>query len=152
MRRKRSSYGAAWLLVTLLACSPTEPGASRSFDVLHGTSFNMCVGYCTTVLTIRGTTAHLTESSRGDNNYPQRMRSVELTESEAQRLRTLANREDLTRVEGVHGCPDCADGGVEWIAIRAGRGTIEARYDFRRTLEPIAELQAELRAIRLRFQ
>jgi hypothetical protein len=152
MRLKLSPLYAAALLFAGFACSPTEPGANRAFDVLYGTSFNMCVGYCTTILTVRGTTAQLTETSHGDSRFPRRVRALELTDTEAKRIRTLANADDVKRVEGVHGCPDCADGGAEWIAVRAGRTTIEARYDFRRTLDPIAELQTELRALRQRFQ
>lgn len=143
---------AAFLMLASSACSPTEPGAKGYFEIVHGTSFNMCVGYCTSVLVIDGTTARLTETSRDSSSYPRRTRSLQLTQSEWLRLRELADPEELSRVAGVHGCPDCADGGAEWIAVQMRRRAIEAKYEYRHELEPITELQTELRALRQRFE
>jgi hypothetical protein len=55
-------------------------------------------------------------------------------------------------VEGVHGCPDCADGGAEWVQVRASGDSIRATFEYGATLEPIAALQAEIRALRARFE
>jgi hypothetical protein len=55
-------------------------------------------------------------------------------------------------VAGVHGCPDCADGGAEWVAIQTPDQTIQTTYEYGHNLERIGELQKELRAVRQRFQ
>ena len=57
----------------------------------------------------------------------------------------------ITRLEGVHGCPDCADGGAEWIEIDTGSGPIRVTFEFGDTLPGIGPLQAEIRALRERF-
>jgi hypothetical protein len=77
---------------------------------------------------------------------------VQITLAEWTELRLLADPADLSRVEGTHGCPDCADGGAEWIALRIGSRTIESRFDYGRDFAEIEQLQARLRELRLRFQ
>jgi hypothetical protein len=46
------------------------------------------------------------------------------------------------------GCPDCADGGAEWLEIDGKRVTLEFRSD----LEPIRPLLQQVRALRARFE
>jgi hypothetical protein len=144
------------LIVTLLLAAPTcsvnAPDTDGPITIEHGTSFGMCLGYCRTVLEIDGTTVRLTQTSPDSTRNPRKTQTLQLTEAEARRLQALANVRDVSRVEGVHGCPDCADGGAEWVEIRTTDRTIKATYEFRSTLEPIAELQAQLRALRERFQ
>jgi len=140
------------LLLAAPTCSVNGPGTGDPVTIVHGTSFGMCGGYCRSELEIDGTTARLTATSWDSIKYPRRTQTLQLSEAEARRLRDLANAKDLLAVEGTHGCPDCADGGAEWVAIQMPGRTIEARYDFRANLEPIEDLQQRLRALRERFQ
>ena len=143
---------AALLLLAAPTCSLTQGDGGPAYTIVHGTSFGMCGGYCKTTLEIDTTTARLSQVGWDSIQYPRQTRSLQLTAAEWRRLQALANVEDLTQVEGVHGCPDCADGGAEWIAIRAGERTIQTTYEYGHDLERIAALQRELRAIRQRFQ
>ena len=140
------------VLLATVGCSPTDPDFEAGDVIVHGVSFGMCAGYCESVLAIDGTVVTLTESSRQSRNFPQRIRTLYLTADEAARIRQLADAEALSDVAGTHGCPDCADGGAEWIARRVDSTTIRTTYEYRLTLEPIAELQETLRALRQRFQ
>jgi hypothetical protein len=139
------------LLITSAACSPTDVDSGGGEVIVHGTSFGMCGGYCTSVLEIDGTIARLIETSRDNRNFPRRILVLQLTAEKAARLRQLADTHALSRVAGTHGCPDCADGGAEWIAIQVQNTTIRTTYDYGLNLDPIAELQAELRSLRQRI-
>ena len=139
------------LLLAAPTCSVNDPATDEPLTIVHGTSFGMCAGYCRSELEIDGTTARLTQTSWDSIRNPRKTQTLQLAEAEA-RLRALANVGDLSRVEGVHGCPDCADGGAEWVEIRTTGRNVRATYEFRSNLEPIAELQEQLRAIRERFQ
>jgi hypothetical protein len=139
------------LILAAPTCSLSGPGADGPSVVVHGTSFGMCGGYCKSTLEINGTTARLTQVGWDSIRYPRRTRSIELGEAEWRHLRALANVEDLSSVAGVHGCPDCADGGAEWITIETPEQTIRTTYEYGHDLERIAELQHQLRAIRQRF-
>lgn len=151
MRLTLPSLGCLLLILTACTRSPAELGADGSLVISSGTSFNMCVGYCKSELVLDGTTARLMERSRDEKHYPDRERSIQLTTEEWERIRRLADPAALKSVEGVHGCPDCADGGAEWVEIRTEEESIRATFDHGHTLEPTAELQAELRAVRSRF-
>jgi hypothetical protein len=151
MRPTLPSLGCLLLILAACAVSPAEPGTDGSLEVSRGTSFGMCLGYCETELVLAGATATLTERSRDPKRYPTRERSIELTAKEWKRIRAMADRRALRIVEGVHGCPDCADGGAEWVEIRTAKESIRATFDHGRTLGPIADLQAALRAVRLQF-
>jgi hypothetical protein len=139
------------LVLTAPTCSLTGSDANGPLTIVHGTSFGMCGGYCRSMLEIDSATARLTQVGRDSIRYPRKTRSLELTEAEWRRLKALANVEDLSAVAGVHGCPDCADGGAEWIAIQKPDRTIQTTYEYGSDLERIAELQQQLRAIRQRF-
>jgi hypothetical protein len=143
------------LIVMLLAaptCSVNDPATDEPVTIEHGTSFGMCGGYCRSVLEIDGMTARLIQTSPDSIRNPRKTETIQLTEAEARRLRALANVSDLSRVEGVHGCPDCADGGAEWVALQTSDRIIRATYEYGSNLEPIRELQQHLRALRERFQ
>ena len=92
--------------------------------------------------------ARLTESSRDQATYPTKTRSRTLTGEEWLRIRGLATPAVMATLAGVHGCPDCADGGAEWIEVRSNQDSIRTTFEYGRGLEPIAALQAEVRTMR----
>jgi hypothetical protein len=131
----------------------SAPGRPERGDVIiHGTSFGFCAGYCTFVLEVDGAIARLTETSRDSRTHPRRIHVLALTPAEAARVHALADPQTLASVAGVHGCPDCADGGAEWIEISVLGTAIRTTYEYGDDLDPIAELQAELRSLRQRIR
>jgi hypothetical protein len=132
-------------------------GAAQSLQELEltsGTSFGMCAGYCRTELTIDSlllTLTELSEGGRGAQPLPDRTRTLPLELAEWKRVRSLVDAAALKRLEGVHGCPDCADGGAEWIQIGAGKDSVRVTFQYGDTLTGIAPLQIEIRALRDRF-
>jgi hypothetical protein len=145
---------ALLLLAALTACGAstgsegTAPDAQQLLDlrIESGTSFGMCAGYCTTRLVVEGASAVFTETAPR-TGQPDRTRSLQLTAVEQARLFAALDTAALRRLSGVHGCPDCADGGAEWIEHGRARVTFEHGAE----LAPIAPLQREIRALRGRF-
>jgi hypothetical protein len=151
-----------WLILLALGCA----GCSLSFldpEVLEdgnvdlnpfvlrtGTSFGMCVGYCVTELRVDSLELTFTERANRGEILP-RTRVLPLTRAEWSRIRGLVDVAALKRLEGVHGCPDCVDGGAEWIEIELPGGPVRVTFDHGATLAGIGALQAELRALRARF-
>jgi hypothetical protein len=139
--------------LAVIGCAPSTTGPwPDGFTLSHGTSFGMCLGHCIVVMDITGATVTITESSHFPATYPTRSSSTTLSPNEAARLERLARQAGLQSVAGVHGCPDCADGGAEWVEVRAPGDTVRATFEYGRVLTPIAELQTELRALRSRLQ
>src|SRR5688572_14323025 len=118
------------LAAALLACepSPAVPDTvlaeveSATARVESGTSFGMCAGYCTTRLVVDGARVTLQEIA-WRSELPDRSRTLELTTAERARFYAALDPAALRSVVGVHGCPDCADGGAEWIELGRTRVT-----------------------------
>jgi hypothetical protein len=156
MNKIRIGSGILGIAVALLAgcraqaSGPEQAALLASQVVSHGTSFGMCAGYCIGEMVVNGTTVTLTERGhRGE--LPTRTRNLEITTAEWERIAGLATPDRLRPVAGVHGCPDCADGGAEWIEVRTAADSLRATFEHGRDLARIAQLQAELRALRKRF-
>ena len=60
--------------------------------------------------------------------------------------------ETLLEFEDVIGCPDCADGGGEWIEVTFDDTVKRITFEYGDTLEPIQNLIDQMRIIRERFQ
>ena len=141
------------LLVVLLplasACSLVRPAsapAGPAPEVAWGSSFGMCMGYCVARLEVSSAgIATLTETGSRDADLPQRVRSRPLTSGEMDNL-TLA-RGLSTVVTDTLGCPDCADGGAEYVEVGSQRVSFEYRGD----AGPATPLAEALRQIRETF-
>ena len=148
---KRFGWVAA-ALVAFAACSGPTDSDANVLELTSGTSFGMCAGYCLTELIVGDSSVQLTERSWPHTDLQPRVRSLDLSPAEGERIRGLIDVDDFERLEGTHGCPDCADGGAEWIQIRTEEGeTIRVTFEFGDVLGPIADLQAAIRTQRERF-
>jgi hypothetical protein len=144
------------LLATAACSGSTEADSeslvpSQSFALFAGTSFGMCAGYCTTMLEVSPTSATLTETSRDPVRQPTRTRTLPLSPSEWQRIQAAVEPNVFTSVAGVHGCPDCADGGAEWIELKTAQSVARVTFQYGQAPPAIARLQGEIRALRERF-
>jgi len=149
---KRIGSIAATLLIALAACSGPTDSDPNVLELSSGTSFGMCAGYCVTELVVEDSVVRLTERGWPSFNLQPRVRTLDLSPAEAERIRRLIDVGDFASLEGTHGCPDCADGGAEWIQIRTEEGqTVRVTFEYGDVLEPIAELQAAIRTQRQRF-
>lgn len=137
------------LLVGLTACDLAflTPGLAETLVLRSGTSFGMCLGYCMTELEVHEGYVSLTHTSREPARYPATTQSLPLTTSEMETLRSAIVSSDLRSAQNVYGCPDCADGGAEWVEVGEQRVTLEYGADN----EPIRPLLHEVRKLRSRL-
>ena len=146
---------AVWgLLLTFAGCGAQGNQTGVLLDgravVVGGTSFGMCAGYCVTELRIDSASITLTEDSHMAE-LPTRTRTLPLERSEWLSVQALVDTAALRRLEGVHGCPDCADGGAEWIEIEDGGQEVRVTFEYGAELDGIDELQRAIRDLRSRF-
>ena len=137
-------------ILALLLAAPLVAGClttrtAPADAVEWGSSFGMCVGYCAARLVVAGGTATLTETATRSGELPPRVQMRALTSAEAA---SLAEARTASRVAtDTLGCPDCADGGAEYVALGGQRVTFEFGGDAGGAT-PLAEA---LRAIRQTF-
>jgi hypothetical protein len=136
--------------MTALAACGDIAGLSDS-AILRGTSFNMCVGYCTEMLAVDGMTLRLTQQSYNAAKYPTRTRTQPLTQADVDRLLGLVHPAEIMSVEGVHGCPDCADGGAESLEVVGADWRKSVTFEHGARMPELQPLLDRVRTLRTRF-
>lgn len=146
--------GMALCLALTAACSGA-PIASlavgQELVVRSGTSFGFCLGYCVRELRVTADWAQLTETARDPVRNPPRVRSLPISAQEWSRISALADPARFQGLQEVYGCPDCADGGAEWVEVEQGGERRRVTFEHGRSVPGIQPLVEELRRIRERF-
>ena len=144
----------AFILTTLAGCSllfpsSDSPGATVLFS---GTSYGECLGYCVTNLTVEGLSATLVYSGweRG-RQLPDRRYERQLSAAERARLDRAFDRAALRRADPVYGCPDCADGGAEWVGASWDEGEKRVTFEAGREVRGLGNYIAVMRDLRGSF-
>ena len=90
--------------------------------IRHGISFGECTGYCWTEYYFHEWGIEKVRrgwASGGDStNYPTKKEILKISPSDYNDLVNLFNSENFQKLQTTIGCPDCADGGAEWITIQ----------------------------------
>ena len=143
---------ASLFLAAMIGCQSTPADLSPEAVIRTGTSFGFCAGYCNTELEIRTAQARFTRTGRDPQQNPPQVTQVELTSAQLARIRSLAGSVAFADLKDVYGCPDCADGGAEWVELDTG--ALRKRVTFEHGAGPpeLQPLLQELRPIRERLQ
>ncbi|GAB4001267.1 hypothetical protein GCM10028807_57150 [Spirosoma daeguense] len=139
------------LLVLFTQCtssvSPVSPeNLASELTIRSGTAFGFCMGYCEKAYVFNGTRVSLTEKAPGQLTTPA-PRSCESTISEAD-WNNLVSKSDLEtfgKQPAVIGCPDCADGGAEYIELEVGTQKHRVTFPHGETIPGFETLVSDLR-------
>jgi hypothetical protein len=139
------------LALVAAGCAAVRPApgapASGTPALEWGSSFGMCVGYCATRLVVTPDgTATLTETGTRSGEIAPRVRARALTEAERAGLAAATAASRIAATDTL-GCPDCADGGAEYVETGGHRVTFEYGGD----AGPATPLASALRAVRETF-
>lgn len=150
VRRVALAYAASALgALGGVACAPGNQQPVTA--IRSGTSFGHCAGYCTDQLDVAGRRAHYERTAwRGPNETtppPQRF-DFDLAPTTWEELAQLAAHAQIAALDSVIGCPDCADGGKEWIELTVGGVTKRVAFGFGEYPASLAPLGKALARIR----
>lgn len=113
-------------ITTSFSCSEDD---LRDFNVIkYGTSFGMCEGYCVTSITIQENSMLYEQSSLNDDvTYP----STECPSNFPQfdDLRSKIDPDIFYDFPATIGCPDCADGGAEWVELQSTKTSHRVTFE-----------------------
>lgn len=135
--------------LSLFGCSEEQPenNTQEVTAIKYGTSFGECVGYCGNDLTITSSDVTLHKEGWYYNNALPTINHKEALESGyLQELFEKVNFEDFLELNEVIGCPDCADGGAEWLEIITKNQTHKVTFEYLTNETP--ELENILTTIR----
>lgn len=115
------------LLSILISCASSKETNSKSIlKIQYGTSYGNCMGYCWNQYTLDGKTINENRKAtgRGDRSkYPDVDESKELKAADWEAIVKAIDQQKMMEMAETIGCPDCADGGAEWISVEFSDGT-----------------------------
>jgi len=138
--------GIALMFVTVTGISLTscdKEQLAQEGTIKYGTSFGMCVGFCRNEITISQSNVVLLRRKNSTNESQSCTKAFS-----AEQRQQLINKIDLPRffvLEETYGCPDCADGGAEWIEIEQDGKKHRVTFEYRREPEAVKAYIEELR-------
>lgn len=104
-------------------------------QIKYGTSFGMCVGYCKKDILLKS--GSITYSRSGWINTIETISCTEsLSELSWNSYKSVIDSKKFFELPEIIGCPDCADGGSEWIEIEVLSGK-KHKVTFEYMNEPI---------------
>jgi len=127
-----------------------EPDGNE-ITIKTGTSFGECKGYCILEATITSTQVIYVSSSWDKENNPDKTENIPLSYKEWEAITETIDMDEFEELDETIGCPDCADGGSEWIEIILKDRRKKVTFEYEQPLEGTNELLKILRIIRNRY-
>lgn len=133
------------LILSFSFVSCEEEQNEDEMIVRYGISFGECIGYCHEELSISDEeSTYIKQNS--DTAKPDLFYNLDNTEDAKESLFDAIDLNTFTELANVIGCPDCADGGAEWIEIT--QGEIHHKVTFEYMNEP-TNLKAYIGTLRM---
>lgn len=123
-------------------------------SISSGTSFGECLGYCLRSINITRSPLQLISSKKPHWNevqYPSVERKYSFTFAQWQDLIALLDLDLIQSLDDRIGCPDCADGGAEWIQVDWSTKTKRITFEYGKLVSGIEELIKRMRLLREKY-
>ncbi len=156
MKRTNEIWLTATLASVLLAgCLLVGPDRNHRVVAVHaGASFGECLGYCWTELRVAPDSSVFEAIGYGLNEpLPTLYDSTGTEGSFWAYVASLAGRAPIEVLQEVYGCPDCADGGAEWVEfVYNDASTRRVTFEYGDPPQALAALADTLRTVRETFR
>ena len=147
MITKRFGLLSIVILSLTFSCGVKKP-TNDIVSIKHGTSFGMCNGYCFKEYTYSESSSVKFSKGWGRtdlSNYPDKYDTTEFSNKDWDKLLETLDNEKFYGLPEIIGCPDCADGGAEWIEIVTKDKTVKVTFEYGSDVAEISGLLAFLR-------
>ncbi|MEQ8546887.1 MAG: hypothetical protein RIC03_03200 [Cyclobacteriaceae bacterium] len=138
------------LLITLFAillfsCDEEKVDVDLNF-IRYGSSFGECLGYCITDIEVTSTDAVKTRSG-WNNSVTPKITVLQVSNSSYFEIATSIDQQKFLDLDPVIGCPDCADGGSEWVEIEINGRLKKVTFEYNTNPEGLGDVLLQLRAL-----
>lgn len=114
----------AFLIICL-----TITGCKTPVIISYGSSFGHCVGFCKKELVVSKNRVSYIQSKNGDK--PESKNCVQpLNKDRYAKVLSTFDFKSFYLLDSVIGCPDCADGGAEWIEVQSGKNRKKIMFEY----------------------
>ncbi|WP_342647122.1 hypothetical protein [Mucilaginibacter sp. CSA2-8R] len=138
--------GIASMFVMIIGSSLTgcdKEQLAQDGTIKYGTSFGMCAGFCRNEITISQNKLVLLRRKNSSDES-----KICTKDFDAEQQQQLINKIDLPRffiLDERYGCPDCADGGAEWIEIEQDGKKHRVTFEYQREPDAVKAYIKDLR-------
>src|SRR5690606_22165018 len=145
-----ASSAIFFLFILLSACAfkgktQTSTSCNQVDEIRWGTSFGLCRGYCYTEHIYHTDSVMTIRKGWDKENYPEQITSETLDVTRWNTLCQAIALDSFFQLPERIGCPDCADGGSEWIELRSGNKKHKVTFEFGSHPDGTHRLLEELR-------
>lgn len=136
------------LSIFILSCSTSDDSDPQS-DIVkigYGISFGECLGYCIRTLTIDQDSIQFVKSGWTIDSLLSDIACSDPTDD----FSALTGEVDFIQflqLDSIIGCPDCADGGAEWIELTSGDNRHKVVFDYLHPPLVLEDITSDLRAL-----
>jgi hypothetical protein len=139
-------------IIISLSFSGCKKGDIKNLNSIgYGSSFGMCVGYCSSNLLISDLKLTFSKSKNGQTADTKTC-SKTISEADINVIKNELNIDKISALPEVIGCPDCADGGAEWIAINADGKQYKITYEYGKAPKELEAAVARLKVMKDSFK
>ncbi|ADQ16973.1 hypothetical protein [Leadbetterella byssophila] len=149
---KNLFYALIFFAFSCQSDSVLAPLINDIAEVKSGQSFGMCVGKCHNELVISGEKVTLIQKGVSERGGDLQTSSADASErlDAIKKIFKKFKKSDFLKLNEVYGCPDCADGGAEWLSLKFKDGKVKkVSFEYGSTLPGFEEIISALRTERL---
>ena len=140
-------YSLIILLLSFFSSCSNEIIYSKVTQVNYGTSFGMCVGYCKRDVSVDSIYTKLDCTSWRAELKPI-SKVINTSKSTWDSIKVLVNSKEFLLLPEIVGCPDCADGGAEWLELKLANGQMhKVTFEYNREPEILKNYLGALRTL-----
>lgn len=138
-------------------CETAEPDTVKNVYLISGQSFGFCAGPCVQYFSLgqQNTKTIFSVEYRNMDVLPDNVQkdgiksyNDELTANQYDAILSAVDEQNIINLAGTYGCPDCADGGAEWIELYKNGQSYRVNFEYGKTVEGLETLINLLRTNR----
>lgn len=144
----------AILLTVFTACETPKKAVSDDsiISITHGTNFGHCRGYCRKEVIFTEDKVIYSQSGVDSTATPVKIGGSNNTLKDWNKLVGPLDLKKFNNMKESYGCPDCADGGSEYIEIKTMKGTKRVTIEYGTAFPDLEPLLTELRTQRKKVE
>lgn len=136
----------------LITASSVMFSCKSELTIARGTSFGKCQGYCNKELVVAASSITYNEWQNGGQPRPKTRKEEGDQSASLKELADGFNLSQFYKMDKTIGCPDCADGGAEWLEVKKGKNTTRVTYEYGKAPENLKVAAEKLKGLQQKFE